>query len=267
MFRLVFADVAELVAHGLRALGHQVEQSTAPVEGTRAIVLAPHLLRAAGDDEEVKEGDIVYNFEPVESRLFQASLPLLMRRGVSAWDYSRQGAMRLRELGVEGAQWVPVGYAPEMTRIETQSTKIIDVLFYGSMNDRRQQVIAALKARGLRVLHLFGVWGKERDYAIARSTCVLNMHFYPSAPTEDARLFYLLSNRVAIVSEGPPDEPHKRKWALWPSLDELVDVCAAFVALPRHVRETMAEHAFNSFRTHATEQVILAQALERSAPS
>jgi hypothetical protein len=261
MFRLVFADVAELLGHGLRALGHHVVDSTAPVAGTRAIVLAPHLLRAAEDDDKVRDGDIIYNFEPVASRLFDASLPLLMRRGVTTWDYSRQGHKRLVELGVKDARFVPLGYAPEMTRIEKQTTHDVDVLFYGSMCERRQKVIDALKARGLTVLHLFGVYGSVRDYAIARAKCLLNMHFYPSAPTEDARLFYLVSNRVPIVSEGPPDEPHKLKWGLWRSLDELVDTTVGFCALPRSLREQMGEDGFNAFRSHQTERDILAKAL------
>ena len=54
---------------------------------------------------------------------------------------------------------------------------------------------------GINVKALFGVYGRERDKLIARSKIVLNMHHYSSQIFEIVRVFYLLTNRKAVVAE------------------------------------------------------------------
>jgi hypothetical protein len=81
------------------------------------------------------------------------------------------------------------------------TNKDIDVLFYGSINERRAEIINELIKTGLRVKTLFGVYGKERDEWIGRSQLVLNHHFYNSHIFEIVRVFYLLSNSIAVVGE------------------------------------------------------------------
>src|ERR1700727_1551077 len=96
---------------------------------------------------------------------------------------------------------VPLGYVPELSQIKASPAQDIDVLFYGSLNERRTAILNALKNAGLKVHTVFGIYGKKRDEVIARSKVVLNIHFYDTRVFEIVRIAYLLANSKAVVSE------------------------------------------------------------------
>ena len=79
--------------------------------------------------------------------------------------------------------------------------KNIDVLFYGLLNERRKLIINNLLKKNIKVKHLFGVYGEDRDEWIAKSKLVLNLHMYESKIFEIIRVFYLLTNGIPVVSE------------------------------------------------------------------
>jgi hypothetical protein len=128
------------------------------------------------------------------------------------WDYIDRGI----------GQYVPIGYMPQMTRIPKPAEQPIDVLFYGSMNNRRLKIIQGLKAAGLNVKAVFGLYGAERDEVIAASKVVLNVHYYTPAVMEIVRLSYLWANSKCVVTECTEDSAGFH-------YDELVDACVEFV--------------------------------------
>lgn len=83
------------------------------------------------------------------------------------------------------------------------TSKDIDVLFYGLMNKRRQDIIDELTNRGLNVFVANGIWGDKLNSYIARSKILLNIHYYPrTALQEQARLVRWISTTgVQIVAE------------------------------------------------------------------
>lgn len=82
----------------------------------------------------------------------------------------------------------------------------IDLLFIGSMNERRRELIARIEASGRQVSLFDGpVYGPERDALIAQAKAVLNLHFYPTARFEQARAFQCLSLGTPLISERHPD--------------------------------------------------------------
>ena len=81
----------------------------------------------------------------------------------------------------------------------------IDLLFFGSMNARRQRFIAQVEAAGFNVAAFDSpVYGPERDEFIRRSKAVLNCHFYESNRFEQARAFHCLSLGTPVISEYTP---------------------------------------------------------------
>jgi hypothetical protein len=78
---------------------------------------------------------------------------------------------------------VPIGYVPELRRINPVSAPGIDVLFYGLVEGRRN------------------LYGAARDAYIARAKVVLNMHLYETHLFEVVRVSYLLANSKAVVAE------------------------------------------------------------------
>jgi hypothetical protein len=159
---------------------------------------------------------------------------------------------QLAQLGVQRMDHLPIGYVPELTRIEhrDESQQDIDVLFYGSLNSRRLAIIDALQAEGVNIEVAFGVYGAERDALIARSKIVLNLHFYAAQVFEIVRVSYLLANRKLVVSETSEHDPDQE--ALSPGIvfaqyDQLVKTCLQLLALPRR-RQQIAAVGFELMR-------------------
>src|SRR5262249_38294245 len=145
-------------------------------------------------------GSIVYNLDQATPAFlakhqdYQAFL-----RELDVWDYSTQNIENLRHLS-NRIFHVPIGFDPVLERIPRAPRQTIDVLFYGSMTDRRKKVWDKLQDSGLAVQHLFGVYGQERDAFIARSKIILNLHHSEEQTNfEIVRVAYALNNRKAVV--------------------------------------------------------------------
>jgi hypothetical protein len=151
---------------------------------------------------------------------------------LAVWDYSPRNIAQIHRVMFNPyVRRIGIGYSPGMTRLPTvpQTT---DVLFYGSINPRRSAVLTALSEAGLKVKHLFGVYGHERDLAIAESKVVLNLHFYEDSIHEIVRTSYLLANSKAVVAEcGPKTEIDEdiRQALVSVPYDEIVQSCIALV--------------------------------------
>ena len=254
-------ELAEAVYFGLRRLRLRVFYRETPDCRVRPIVIGAHLLDG-GQLEALPLDAIIYNSEQVEpgSPWTQgAYLQALTRRTV--WDYSAENIRRLEALGARSVRHVPLGYVPELVRIAPLAEDV-DVLFYGSINERRHKILAALIARGLNVVVLTGAYGEERDRAIARAKVVLSVHFYPGKIFEIVRAAYLLSNARAIVAECGPEtsvEADLREALRGVRYDELVDTCVELVRdAPR--RSALAERGQRIF-ARRREEDILADAL------
>jgi SAM-dependent methyltransferase len=78
----------------------------------------------------------------------------------------------------------------------------IDLLFFGSVNERRSRIISEVEASGFAVTRLsHPVYGPERDELIQQSKAVFNCHFYESARFEQARAFQCMSLGTPVISE------------------------------------------------------------------
>lgn len=109
---------------------------------------------------------------------------------------------------------VPLLHAPYLAPLAGEALPLeqrpIDLLFVGSLNERRQQLLARIEALGLQVA-LFDapLYGAERDAYIRQAKAVLNMHFYATSRFEQARVSHCLSLGTPVISErGPATRPH-----------------------------------------------------------
>jgi SAM-dependent methyltransferase len=78
----------------------------------------------------------------------------------------------------------------------------LDLLFFGSLNERRRRLIEQIEATGLRVA-LFdqALYGPERDEIIVQAKAALNLHFYETGRLEQARISHCLSLGTPVISE------------------------------------------------------------------
>jgi hypothetical protein len=102
---------------------------------------------------------------------------------------------------------VPFLHAPYLSDGHAQSiaSRPIDLLFFGSMNDRRKALIERIESCGVQVA-LFDrpLYGPERDAYVLQSKAVLNCPYYESSRFEQARVFQVLSLGTPVISERTP---------------------------------------------------------------
>jgi hypothetical protein len=226
-----FREVAETVHCGLLGLGHDsilTTQTDAP--DRRHIILGSNLLPVY--PVPVPADSILYNLEQVFPGAPWLSPKLLdLFRQYAVWYYSRRNIEQLETLGIAKVKHLPIGYVPQLARIP-QCDEEIDVLFVGSINERRKRILLQLRERGINVNADFGVYGAERDRLISRSRLVLNMHYYEGKVFEIVRVSYLLANRRFVVSERGRDSEEESAFAngvAFADYDGLVDACAVYL--------------------------------------
>lgn len=223
----VFHELAELISYSLKDLGFH-----APISENRMnksatnILLGAHLLPLAAI-ERIPINSIIFNTEQlgVGPRKWNHKVLSLMAKCAS-WDYSIDNIIKLQSVGVRSPQWFKIAYHDKLNRIPKDAEKDIDVLFYGGVNPARGRILDGMRERGLRVTHLSGVFGAERDACIARSKIVLNLHQYDTKILEMIRIHYLMNNAKVVLTQYDDDsvggEAYKAGLVLAP-YDQLVD--------------------------------------------
>jgi SAM-dependent methyltransferase len=107
---------------------------------------------------------------------------------------------------------VPMGYAPYLAPAQALplAERPINLLFIGSINERRRALIQRIEAQGVSVSMFDApLYGAERDHFIGQAKAVLNMHFYDSSRFEQVRASHCLSLGTPVISErGAASQPH-----------------------------------------------------------
>lgn len=241
----VFDEVALGLHAAFHALGLDAEIARDSARlGDVTIVLGCNLLASV----PVPPGKrlVLFNLEQITPNspwLNDAYLALLRRYPV--WDFSEGNIAELARMGIR-AQHCGIGYMPELTRI-APAAEDIDVLFVGSVNERRAVVLRQIMAQGAKVEIGFNVYGAPRDALIARSKIMLNVHFYDARLFEIVRVSYLLANRKCVVSETGSDAPFEKRFdpgVAFAPYDRLAGTCMLLLQNPIARRE-LAEAGFS----------------------
>lgn len=245
-----FREVATMLRYGIENLGYNIIITENEFSSDNInIILGIHLITADLIDK-IPLSSIIYNLEQFDSKSMLNVTMLPLFKKFTVWDYSKRNIENFRKMGCKNFFYhVPIGYVPELTCIAPVSPQDIDVLFYGSTNARREKILEELKQRGLTVVTLFGVYGKERDAVIARAKVIINIHFYESSIFEIVRISYLLANHKAVVAECNKDteiaEDLKTAVALAP-YDKLVETCIELVNNDEK-RQLLEKNGFENF--------------------
>lgn len=133
-------------------------------------------------------------------------LDLLGHSLVIDYDAANRDAYRAQ---ADDVPLIRFGHAPYLPRASCTADDLarrpIDLLFFGSVNPRRQALFDRIKATGLTLsVPNTPVYGPERDSIITQARAVLNVHHYDSARFEQVRAFQVLSLGTSLVSERTP---------------------------------------------------------------
>jgi hypothetical protein len=238
--------------HAFRALGHEVDLVTGRYGPGINVVLSTTLTREALPDPPPRT--IIFNMEQFDpqSTWFTERVRTILRECV-VWDYSVRNLRYLQGAGLALRGFhLPIGYVPELARIEPAPVQDIDVLFYGSINARRAAVLQRLADRRLKIARAFNVYGAQRDALIARAKVALNVHYYDVKVFEIVRVSYLWTNRKAVVTEECPEgdiELDLRQGLAIAQYNELPDVVERLVRDDAQ-RRALECRGFEAFRRH-----------------
>lgn len=124
----------------------------------------------------------------------------------------------------------------------------LDVLFVGSTNPRRAELIRRIEALGVSVASFdSAVYGPERDEFVRQAKAVLNLHFYDAARFAQARASFVLSQGTPLVSEAQRDgrapDPYAES-VLWFSPERIDAFFGQYFGSPQFYRDarTSLEH-------------------------
>jgi len=205
---LAFLDPARFVRHQLRRFGVEVTMAKNRLrEDAVNLVFGAHL----GFDPELRERHpcLFVNLEqlgPGGAKVSEEYLKLLKTSGVVDYDLANVGAYGADPADVP---LIPFRHAPYLEKAAAEAAPLeqrpIDLLFFGSMNERRKRMIERIEACGATVA-MFDqpLYADERDHYIRQAKAVLNCHFYESATFEQVRAFHCLSLGTPIISERSP---------------------------------------------------------------
>jgi hypothetical protein len=240
--RSALQEIAETVHYGLLSLGHDCVLTRRWLSDRRLVLLGTTSIPLLGVTPP--PGTILYHLEHVHpGSPFVTPKMVAILRQYPVCDFSQSNVERFAKLGVR-ARWLPVGYVPELTRIAPAPEEDVDVLFYGTMTDRRRVVLDGIAARGLRVQVCSGLYGPARDALIARSKVVVNIHgMDQNTVFESVRVFYPLANKRAVVSERGDGHEGFAGAVAFAEYGELADRCADLVADER-ARAALAQRGF-----------------------
>ena len=171
------------------------------------------------DDIDIKSGDlhigifnhvptmkhmpknyIMYNLEPLqnmcllyEEKLKNAMMIINLYNNTNLTNYIKKINKCIT--------YIPMCYHKKLENMYNvdKCEEDIDVLFYGSMNTVRENVINTLRENGINVFVAPICFGKRRDEYIHRSKIVLLSTYYDDS-YETIRTIYMFSNKKCIVS-------------------------------------------------------------------
>lgn len=199
---MAFIELGELIHYSLKELGHDSDLYFNKIEQDRInILFGCHLLNPSLITSFPKN-TIVLNTEQIyqDSTNWNDNI-FKWAEHFTVWDYSDKNIEKFHQLGITKTKHFKIGFQKELSRISPYPDQEVDVLFYGCINDRRKLILDNLVKSGLNIKILFGIYGDERDQWIRKSKVVLNHHFYNSQIFEIVRVFYLLTNSIAVVAE------------------------------------------------------------------
>lgn len=244
-----FLELGELIYYSLQELGAEANIGFNKIDPSyKNIIIGCHLLPPELIPK-LPDPTVILNTEQIYTDPSPWNDTILSWvKKFEVWDYSARNIENFKKLGIEDVKHFKIGFQKELVRLNQFKEKDIDVLFYGSINERRKSVLDQLMKSGLKVKTLFGVYGKERDEWIERSKLVLNLHFYETEIFEIIRVFYLMTNSVAIVGEVNATTSIDEMYSngiLATKYNDLANTCLT-LAKNQPLQESIREAALNS---------------------
>jgi hypothetical protein len=149
----------------------------------------------------------------------------LFNNAYQIFDYSKDNMLLYSEKYNKVPMFLPFISGIDATANAIPSNKTIDVLFYGTLNQRRYIIINVLKQLmpKLNIVVEEVLFGKQLQEKIKQSKIVLNIHNYEHATLETARIMEAMQYDVHIISEKTHETELMASYEDVHFIDELID--------------------------------------------
>ena len=199
---MALLEAAEYVHYRCLALGYQSELAINKYgKDSLNIIFGTHI--SPENTPRFPKNTIIFNTEQLPENSTwnsQTYKEMLLKNYV--WDYS---STNLSLIGHNNKALIEFYYEKKLARIIPTHDKKIDLLFYGSLNERRINILKKLERSGLVVKVSTNLYGEARDALLSESLAVLNLHYYDSQIFQQIRCFYPLTNNIPVISEDYPN--------------------------------------------------------------
>jgi hypothetical protein len=201
----VLTEVATCLRDAIRAAGYPSEHLVNRIDPAAfSIVLGG----APGLEQELPDLDrrrcAIFNFEQLGSTSNLAGPDY--RHWLRDWlvlDYHASNIEFLQRENGPAQQAFELPLVPSASLASAgDEPRNVDVLFYGTMSERRGAVLRELEAMGLKVEVVAGAYGNELAPAVRRARLVLHIHYYASSLFPIARVLQPVVHGVPIVCES-----------------------------------------------------------------
>jgi hypothetical protein len=143
---------------------------------------------------------ILYQLEQLnKSKYITAKLYQDISNALITIDYSKENISKYK-INKENIsfQMMPIQnkiieYIPEYS---------YDILFFGTINDRRQKILDYLSKQNMIIASTNNIFGENLYFHVKKSKIILNLHYYDNALLETARLNDILKYNTLIISEN-----------------------------------------------------------------
>jgi hypothetical protein len=223
------------------------------------IILGYHLLTY---DEGLKSFRYIpYQLEQLHSNEFPFSdnMKKILENAADVWDYSQKNIAFLKDEHNISAKHLVPGYHKNLELAPASSRHTIDILFYGSIGDRRRVILNDLMEK-CKLKTLFGVYGEKRDKWITRSKIILNVHHYSKQIFEAVRISYLLNNRCLVVSENSVNYCYDKVNLVMVPYEELTETCIELLNDPTGMAALRTDN-YNEFKMNYPMNDMIRQVL------
>ena len=199
---VVFKDIALIIYNYLFNENYNIKITDTIDEDTDELYI---ILGANNLVSKLPKNYIIYQFEQRHSEWFNKKYISILKKAKFIWDYSIENIKYIQEkYNIKNIDYIPLKYSLANNYYQKKKNikKDIDILFLGSLNDRRKSILDKLKLKFNVYIGNLNLWDEKRNEILFRSKIVLNINFYENGILELARLSYLLSNRAFIISEN-----------------------------------------------------------------
>jgi hypothetical protein len=178
---------------------------------------------------------IAVQLEQWGSAWFTTEYLTKLRKASVVWEFSKSTVPQLRKKSINAVH-VPLGRVD--VPLPSPVVEDIDVLFFGSMNSHRQEVIRALQMGGLKVHIVTNVYSDARNELIRRAKLVVNIHYYNGACLEQLRVIPCLAYGKLVISEESTDPLPIAEFVK--TTEDMVEACKYWLEQTPSSRQTRA---------------------------